>query len=222
MIVPPQAPPVRRVSPSHVTVTAPQLSDAATSPVFAGGTLARQSTVTDPGHAIDGGVLSSTVIVCVQSAKFPQASVARYVRVIDPPQAPLSALSPCHVTVTKPQLSVAVTRPVFATGTSATHSTVTGPGQVIDGGVLSSTVIVCVQSAKFPHASVARYVRTMVPPQAPPERAVSPSQLTVTAPQLSDAVTSPVFAGGTLARQSTVTGPGHPIDGGVLSSTVIV
>ena len=41
-------------------------------------------------------------------------------------------------------------------GTCEKHWTLTGPGHVIDGGVSSLTVIVCVQVFVFPHESVAR------------------------------------------------------------------
>ena len=42
---------------------------------------------------------------------------------------------------------------MFGAGTCEKHWTVTGPGQVIDGGVVSLTVIVCVQVLTLPHAS---------------------------------------------------------------------
>ncbi len=59
------------------------------------------------------------------------------------------------VTVGTPQLSVAVTDATFGAGTSAAHCTASAPGHVIWGGVVSFTVIVCVQVAVFPQASVA-------------------------------------------------------------------
>ena len=59
---------------------------------------------------------------------------------------PFVAESLTKVTSTAPpQLSEAVTEAMFGAGTSEKHWTVTGPGQVIDGGVVSLTVIVCVQ-----------------------------------------------------------------------------
>ena len=63
--------------------------------------------------------------------------------------------SPSNVLVAVPQLSEAVTRPVFAAGTSASHCTVTLAGQLIEGGVVSLTVMVCVHVAVLPHPSVA-------------------------------------------------------------------
>ena len=47
-------------------------------------------------------------------------------------------------------------------GTFSAHWTVTFAGQVIVGGILSLTTIVCVHVAEFPHASVARYVLVSV------------------------------------------------------------
>ena len=44
-----------------------------------------------------------------------------------------------------PQLSDVVTEPMSGAGTCEKHWTLTGPGHVIDGGVVSFTVIVCVQ-----------------------------------------------------------------------------
>ena len=61
------------------------------------------------------------------------------------------------VTVTvPPQLSLAVVMPAgFAGGTRLAHETVTGGGQVIVGGVLSKTVIVCAHVAELLHSSEA-------------------------------------------------------------------
>ena len=67
---------------------------------------------------------------------------------------------PAHTSLTQvttgvPQLSVAVTRLMSGAGTSVIHATVTGAGQVIIGGILSSTVIVCVQLVVLPQESTA-------------------------------------------------------------------
>ena len=53
------------------------------------------------------------------------------------------------------QLSVAVAIPVVAGSVLDVHCIVTLAGQVITGGVLSSTVMVWVHVLEFPHASVA-------------------------------------------------------------------
>lgn len=53
------------------------------------------------------------------------------------------------------QLSLAVTLPVLGAGTWLAHENVTGGGQVMEGGITSLTVIVCVHVAELLHASVA-------------------------------------------------------------------
>ena len=142
-------------SPTWVTVTAPpQLSEVVTEPVLTGGTWLAQETVTAGGHVIVGGVLSNTVIICVQVAVFPQASAAWYVRVsvYRLVQVWLEMTSPACVTVTPPaQLSEAVTEPGLGAGTSLVQDTVMAGGQLIDGGVLSKTTITCVQVEELSH-----------------------------------------------------------------------
>ena len=54
-----------------------------------------------------------------------------------------------------PQLSVAVILPGAGCGTRLAHWTVTGPGHVNVGAVLSNTDMICVHDAEFPHSSVA-------------------------------------------------------------------
>src|SRR5687767_13763967 len=123
---------------------APQLSDQVTLPVITSGTSVAHETVTLGGQVIVGGVLSKTVIVCTQVDELLHASVALYVlvtvnRLI---HVMLETTSPTCVTVAGPQLSVAVTAPVLTAGSWLAHCTVTFAGQVIVGGVLSSTVMV--------------------------------------------------------------------------------
>ena len=60
------------------------------------------------------------------------------------------------------QLSVAVALPVFAGKVLAVHSIVVFGGQVIIGGVLSSTRMVWLHVVILPHASVAFQVLVMV------------------------------------------------------------
>src|SRR5437773_461442 len=114
-----------------------------------------------------GGVLSSTVTVWLQSAVLPQASVARQVRVASKvlPQWPVMLVTVLRmVMVTLPQVSVAV-------GVSKLqlllHSTVLLGTQVMVGGVVSRTVMVCTRLVLLPESSVAVQVRetTLVPPQ---------------------------------------------------------
>src|SRR6266849_5967166 len=98
-------------------------------------------------------------MVCVQVALLPHWSVARYVRLITNCPAQLLELieSPCQLTVTAPpQLSLVVTLLVLGAGTWLLQLTVRPVGHVILGGLVSLTVMVCVQVALLPHWSVAR------------------------------------------------------------------
>jgi hypothetical protein len=147
-------------SPTSVIVTAPpQLSPALTAAVLAAGTFEAHVTVVAVGHDTVGATLSLTVIVCVQTAVLLQRSVAMYVRVTVYlfGQVTLLVTSPTKLIVTAPpQLSPAVTRPVFAVGTFEAHVTVVAVGQLSVGATLSLTTIVCVQTAVLLQRSVAR------------------------------------------------------------------
>jgi len=90
----------------------------------------------------------------------PHASVARHVRVavnVFPHVAFVTVLITAMLFV--PQVSLAL----GASNVHGTvHSTVLLVGQVIEGGVVSTTVTVWLHCAWFPHASVARHVRVAV------------------------------------------------------------
>src|SRR5438034_11348438 len=82
-------------------------------------------------------------------------------------------VSPTNVTATAPpQLSLAVTLLVSGAGTALAHCTVTGPGQVRLGGVVSFTTIVCEQELEMVSppvtVSVAVQIRVIVFPQLEP------------------------------------------------------
>ena len=64
--------------------------------------------------------------------------------------------------LTKLQVSVAVATPVALVLVLAGHSRTRFGGQVIRGGVVSLTVMVCTQVARLPHASIAVQVREMM------------------------------------------------------------
>ena len=64
-------------------------------------------------------------------------------------------VSPTQVMPGVPQLSLAVTDVMSGAGTAVMHSTVTSAGQVIEGGVMSSTVMVCSHVAVLPQLSSA-------------------------------------------------------------------
>src|SRR5438093_683181 len=114
-------------APERVIVTGPALSVADAVPVSlsetpqtgAGWVLVR--TVRFAGAVICGGTLSMTVMVCAAAALLPLASVAVYMRTMtsglagDPAPPLFDSLT---VIVTGPQLSVAVTSPAVAAGTS--------------------------------------------------------------------------------------------------------
>ena len=125
-----------------------QLSVAVAVPVpFAppGAVLAVQARVKFGGQVIAGGVLSSMTIICVQVAVLPQSSLAVQVRLIvySCGQVGLGVIISLDVIFkTGSQLSVAVAVPAGPPGAVlAEHCNVKLAGQVITGGVLSSTDI---------------------------------------------------------------------------------
>src|SRR5687767_8363203 len=177
----------------NVTVGVPQASVAVTDPGLGAGTAGLQpgrSTVA--GQVIVGGVVSTVlVIVWVQSAVLLHASVARYVLVVVSIHPDTLTTSLMNVTVGELQPSVAVTDDGFGAGTAGLHpGRLSVTGQVIMGGVVSTVlVIVCVQSAVLPHASVARYVLVVVSTH-PKTLVTSLIKATVGVPHASVAVTA--------------------------------
>src|SRR5436190_1753625 len=99
--------------------------------------------VTSPGQVMVGGCLSSTVTVNVQELLLPELSVAVLVTVVVPTgnEEPLAGLL---TTVTEPaQLSdVGMAKVTLLAQEPAAALAVMFPGQVIEGGCLSSTVTV--------------------------------------------------------------------------------
>src|SRR5687768_3987546 len=177
------------------------------------------------GQVIVGGVVSTVlVIVCVQSAVFPHASVARYVLVVVSVHPVILTASLINVTVGVPHASVAVTEDGSGAGTVGLHpGRFTVAGQVIVGGVVSIVlVIVCVQSAVFPHASVARYVLVVVSTH-PVILTASLINVTVGVPHASVAVTDPGLGAGTAGLQpGRFTVGGQVIAGGVVSTVLVI
>src|SRR5512141_2231209 len=114
-----------------------------------------------------------------------------------------------QVTVGVPQLSEATTREISGAGTSLTHSKVRSAGQVIEGGVGSSTVMVWVQEAVLPQESTAWYVRVMMRGQVPFHTSLT--QVTVGVPQLSEATTREISGAGTSLTHSKVRSAGQVI-----------
>ena len=101
------------------------------------------------------------------------------------------------------------------------HSIVVGPGNGDNtGGMVSSTLIVCVAVAVFPHKSVAVQVRVMLYEPAQESVMVTSAKVNTGTSQLSVAVG--VVHDGT-PEHSIVVGPGKPeMTGGIVSSTFIV
>lgn len=95
--------------------------------------------------------------------KLPHASVAFQVRVItfSCGHVPVTITS-VEVTANVEQLSVAEAEPVAAGKVLAAQSMVKFKGHVMEGGALSSIVIIWLHVLKFPHASVAFHVRVSV------------------------------------------------------------
>ena len=108
--------------------------------------------------------------------------------------------------------------PVLFVLVSAGHSSVRLGGQVMVGGVVSRTVIVCTQLVLFPQWSLAVQVRemTFVPPQ--PVTTLS-LKLTVTTPQSSCAAATPVAFVVVLAGHSRTRSGGQVIVGGLTSTS---
>src|SRR5439155_27336444 len=119
------------------------------------------------GQVIEGLVVSTTVMVWSQVAKLPQSSVATQVRVMTPVFPQPGATASVWLMATLPQASLPVAVPVALGSVEAVHSTVVLGGPVIDGLVVSTTLMVCTRLVLLPESSVAVQVRemTLVPPQ---------------------------------------------------------
>src|SRR6266581_38573 len=148
-------------------VTALQVSWAVATPVALVLVSAGHSRTTSGGQVMTGGVMSRTVMVCTQLALLPHSSMAVQVRAMTLVAPQLLVTESLKLTLTAPQPSWAVATPVALVSVSAGHSSTTFGGQVMTGGVVSSTVIVWTQLLLLPQASAAVQVRamTLVPPQ---------------------------------------------------------
>ena len=169
-----------------------------------------------------GGVVSTTLTVCVATAELLQSSVTLqiYSKVYSPMQAPSILLVDGTTVRFVAQLSVAVTSAWVGT---ISHSTVIFVGTPISIGlIVSSMVMVTLQLVALPQSSVKEYVRVIVSGQLLLSLK-SPSQATVTVPQLSVPLTRLVFGAGTSPKHSTVTLLAQvSMTGGVVSTTVTV
>ena len=184
-------------------------------------------TVTLAGQVITGGVVSSMLMTCTQVVLLPQSSIAVQVLVIvySGPQPPAKVTSLLNTSGKPLQLSVALAKPVVSVEVSSMHSKVRFAGQVMTGGVVSSTCISWTQVAVLPQSSVAIQVLTSRYSWLQPSCVEKVTSLYVTAgdiSQLSDEVAVPLFAGRVVSSHSIVTSDGQEVmTGGVVSSTVI-
>jgi hypothetical protein len=215
-------------SPTKLNVVAPlQLSVALTPAVVCAGIADAQVTVTAAGQVMLGDTLSNTVMIWLQVAVLLQMSDAMNVRVTVNLLAQLTllvtSLTKLNV-VAPPQLSVALTPVVVCAGIALAHVTVTGPGQVIVGTMLSFTVMIWLQVAVLLHKSVAMNKRVTV--NLFPQRMLLVTSLTklkLTAPlQLSVALTPLVVCAGIALAHVTVNAAGQVMLGATLSNTVMV
>src|SRR5436190_20490629 len=102
-------------------------------------------------------------MVWTQVSKLPLSSVAFQVRVMTPVLPQPGAKASVWLMATLPRAEVRRAGPGVAGGVSPVHSTVVLAGQVIDGLVVSTTVMVWSQVSKLPLSSVAFQVRVMTP-----------------------------------------------------------
>src|SRR5436190_2153704 len=147
-----------------VIVTVPHVSLPVAVPVALGAVEPLHSTMASGTSLIVGTVVSTMVIACVEWAVLPQASVAVHVRIKLPvlPHWPLIGPSLC-VIETVPQVSLPVAVPVALGSVEPLHSTMASGTSLIVGAVVSTMVMVCVDWAVLPQASVAVQVRTNEP-----------------------------------------------------------
>src|SRR5438093_12642861 len=139
-----------------------QLSVTVGRPVLAGSSEVLHSTSALVGQVRTGGIVSSTVNLCVASPKLPHSSVTRYTRVTVPGQRPTSPLSlvkekvsvGLHVSIAVPPAARNAARLAYAAGTSFRHWTAK-LGQVMVGFRVSTTVMVCTPFVLLPHWSIA-------------------------------------------------------------------
>src|SRR6188768_1193455 len=105
-----------------------------------------------------------TVMTCRQVDWFPHASTVVHVLLIKYPCVAGTSMvtSLCVMEGAMSHKSVEVASPVLTGVVSSIHSIVTFAGQVMNGGRLSSMVIICVHVLEFPHTSVDVHVLVMV------------------------------------------------------------
>src|SRR5678810_1050453 len=111
--------------------------------------VAGQAMVVFAGQVMAGAVLSFTVIVALQVDVLPQSSVALQIRVFTTGHVPLALVL---TTVTSTVWSHASEAVALPHTTAAGQSMVVLAGQVMDGAVISRTVIVALQVDVLPQS----------------------------------------------------------------------
>ena len=141
-----------------------------------------------PGAAMKiGGVVSTTVTVCVQVLLLPQRSVASQMRMKTIGQLPLvTVLRMVTVTLVPLHASLAVGASNFQ---AVPHWMVLLVAQVSTGGVVSTTVTVWVQKLVFRQASVTCHVRVIIWEQKVPLVSVLRTAIVGLVPRQGDAAT---------------------------------
>src|SRR5919108_2451588 len=144
-------------------VTVPHVSAPVAAPVALVALFAGSSNVRLAGTCRLGAVISTTVMIWVDCAMLPHESVAFQVRVmiLAPPHTFVTESA--ELMVTLPQVSLPVALPVALGWVEPVHSTMTSGTSLIVGGVVSTMVMVCVDWAVLPQASVAFQVRMNEP-----------------------------------------------------------
>ena len=100
--------------------------------------------------------MSRTVIVALQVDVLPQSSVALQIRVCTVGQVPLGVVLTITISTLWSQASLAVAFPKLGV---AGQSIVELAGHVMEGAVISRTVMVALQVDVLPQSSVARKIR---------------------------------------------------------------
>src|SRR6266542_1380239 len=137
----------------------PLASVAVATPVALVAVYAGYSRVTLAGTCNTGAVVYRTVMVWRALALLPHASTAVQVRAMRRALPHKLVTTSLYVMVGDPLASVAVATPVALVAVFAGYSSVTLVGTCNTGAVVSTMVIVCVEWAVLPQASVAVQVR---------------------------------------------------------------
>ena len=173
------------------------------------------------GHVITGGIVSCMIIDLLQLEVFPQSSVAVQVRVIvlSCGHGPLTIVVINDIETSVSQASVAVAgEKEGLPGQLMGEFTV---GQIKTGGVLSSTTMVLLQVAVFPHVLVAVHVLIMIYSCIQdPGRVSVVNEISTSGSHASIAIGDPNTA--VDGHEIAVITSGHVSTGGEVSTTEIV